>query len=85
MSGKPRTQLSGVQRVFLLDAACGLTSAETARKHGQTQDTVRNALKAARRILGALSTTHAVALAHDLFTPQELRDIRDSSTRTNGH
>lgn len=62
MSGEPRTQLSGVQRVFLLDAACGLTAAESARKHGLHEDQVRNGLKAARRILGALSTTHAVAL-----------------------
>lgn len=55
--------LTGVQKVFLLDAACGLTAAESARRHHATEDTVRNGLKAARRKLGALSTTHAVALA----------------------
>lgn len=58
--------LTGVQRVFLLDAAMGLTAAESARKHEQTEDTARNALKAARRKLGALSTTHAVALGLSL-------------------
>lgn len=55
--------LTNVQLVFLLDAAKGLTAAESARRYGVTEDTVRNALKAVRRKLGALSTTHAVALA----------------------
>ena len=55
--------LTGIQRVFLLDAAMGLTAAESARKHHTNEDTARNAWKAARRKLGALSTTHAVYLA----------------------
>jgi DNA-binding NarL/FixJ family response regulator len=58
--------LTGIQRMFLLDAACGLTAAESARKHHTNEDTARNALKAARRKLGALSTTHAVALSLSL-------------------
>ena len=55
--------LTGIQKVFLMDAARGLTAAESARKHHTNEDTARNALKAVRQKLGALNTTHAVVLS----------------------
>lgn len=72
---------TNIQMVFLLDAACGLTAAESARKHGLTADQVRNGLKAARKTLGAVSTTHAVALCLSGIGGLDSRQIIRSSNR----
>lgn len=74
-------KLTNIQLVFLLDAACGLTAAESARKHGLAQYQVSNGLKAARKALGAYSTTHAVALCLSGIGGLDSRQIIRSSTR----
>lgn len=51
------------ERQYLLDAANGLTAAETAAKHFVAYNTVTSTLKRARAALGARSIAHAVAIA----------------------
>lgn len=78
--------LTGIQRVFLLDAAMGLTAAESARKRGCGEDNVRHALKAARAKLGARNTAHAVGLVltDGSVDPGDAEWVRSSSTHEDG-
>lgn len=78
--------LTGIQRVFLLDAAMGLTAAESARKHGCGVDNVSHALKAARAKLGARNTAHAVGLVltDGSVDPGDTQWVRDSSIHKDG-
>lgn len=63
------------ERKYLLDAARGLTAAETARKHTVTVNTVNTSLKRSKAALGARNITHAVALCLALgeFTGDDVR------------
>lgn len=58
-----RRSLHPAERKYLLDAARGYTAAQTARRHAVSVHTVNTTLSHARGALGALNTTHAVALA----------------------
>ncbi len=55
--------LSARQRQILALAALGLTDREIAQRLARSPRTVRHHLAAARELLGAVNTTHAVAIA----------------------
>lgn len=57
------TSLTPHGRRYLLDAARGYTVAQTASRHHVSVNTVQSVLKYARKILGARTIAHAVALA----------------------
>ena len=67
--------LHPAERRYLLDAARGLTAAESARKQQVTVNTVNTGLKRAKAALGARNITHAVALCLALgeFTAYDVR------------
>jgi DNA-binding CsgD family transcriptional regulator len=67
--------LHPAERRYLLDAARGLTAAESARKRQVTVNTVNTGLKRAKAALGARNITHAVALCLALgeFTAYDVR------------
>lgn len=60
---RPATSLTPHGRKYLMDAARGYTAAETAARHQVSTHTVNSVLKLARKILGARTIAHAVALA----------------------
>ena len=57
------TSLTPTGRKYLIDAARGYTVAQTAARHHVSTNTVMSVLKYARKILGARTIAHAVALA----------------------
>jgi len=59
----PTLELSGGEERALRLAAMGLTAPEAARLAGVGRETLKAQLKAARRKLGASTTTEAVAIA----------------------
>lgn len=59
---KPRGLTPG-ERKYMVDAARGLTIAESAAAHGITAHGVVRMREKARRVLGARNIAHAVALA----------------------
>lgn len=52
-----------VERMYLLEAARGLTAQQTAKKHDRSVNTVNTSLKSAKAALNADNIAHAVALA----------------------
>ncbi len=58
-----RRALHPAECKYVLDAARGLTAAETARKHGVSVNTVNSSLANAKEALFAHTIAHAVALA----------------------
>jgi DNA-binding CsgD family transcriptional regulator len=82
---KPRTPYGGkgrhtralhpAERKYLLDAARGLTAAQSAQKNCVSFHTVNTVLKKAKAALGAHNITHAVALCLSLgeFTTYDVR------------
>ena len=79
MTGHARA-LHPAERKYLLDAARGLTAAETARKHQVSVNTVNTSLKRSKAALNARNITHAVALclAHGEFTAYDVRKADES-------
>jgi DNA-binding CsgD family transcriptional regulator len=55
--------LSDAEVIYLLDAARGLSAAQSARLRQRSVNTVTSALQGARFALGADTTLHAVTLA----------------------
>lgn len=72
--------LHPAERKYLLDAARGLTAAESAAKQVVTVNTVNTGLKRAKAALGARNITHAVALCLALgeFTGYDVRKADES-------
>lgn len=62
LPSRPRP-LTPSERVYLRDAAKGLTAQQSADRRGVTVNTVLSMLKRAKAALGATNITHAVALA----------------------
>lgn len=55
--------LHPAERKYLLDAANGYTTGETARRHSVARTTVQTSLAHAKTALNARTIAHAVALA----------------------
>lgn len=68
------------ERKYLLDAARGLTAAQSARKNQVSVNTVNTSLKRGKAALGATNITHAVALCLALgeFTGTDVRKADES-------
>ena len=62
------------ERDYILDAAMGLTVAQSAARRNVAINTVKFMIRRARKMLGARNITHAVALAIIAgdITPQDL-------------
>ena len=65
------------ERIYLIDAANGLTTRQIAEKHTVSANTVATLLKSAKRALKADNITHAVALAifHGEITIRNLKGL----------
>lgn len=68
--------LHPAERRYLLDAARGLTAAQSARTHCVSINAVLSGLKRGKAALGAVNVTHAVALCLALgeFTGDDVRN-----------
>lgn len=75
MNGRTRA-LYPSERKYMLDAARGLTAAESARRHQVSTNTVNSGLKRGKAALGADNIAHAVALCLVLgeFTGDDVRN-----------
>lgn len=62
------------ERDYIIDAALGLTVAQSATRRNVAINTVKVMIRRARKMLGARNITHAVALAIIAgdITPQDL-------------
>lgn len=75
MSSRKRA-LHPAERKYLLDAARGLTAAQSAHLHQVSVNSVNDSLKRGKAALGARNITHAVALCMALgeFSGSDVRE-----------